>query len=517
MTVALLSLVSGARGASLDLLEVGGLYGTPGATNPSALWWNPAGLAVGGGHQLLIELAPTFAKVTGERTNPDYGEIEPIDTFPAEYDYSGTDTLSFSGVVPFVGVSSDLTVPGLGVGLGMMVPYAHGGNSDQEWGANRYAIREGSVQALHLTAGASYQLLDKIAAGVSFSFVDSTWYANTDSPTYPDLAWQIADEIGLTEPPPAYQDGYIEGQGYTSTLIFGGERADGTHGALKDQTFTLGAGLYVTPIGDKLGISVAFNKGVDLEHEGDLTMKFQCPPDYDTAARFGTERAGLCTATGGAVFEGRGTIGYALPSRFHLGVVVSPIERVRVEAMGAYVMWSAFTDFEIGTEISPDQVDVEDPALAEETAELVSQQRPWARGNVDTFWVGLDGKVEVNRFLTGGLRVVYDKSAVPSRVLSLNNYDADTVMVTGLAMVTPIEKIGIGASFGHYFLADRVVTDSAYSVDLARANPAGEDYYRENREIDRYYYPSANGTYTGTINRIGIVLKAQLGKDASRW
>jgi hypothetical protein len=84
-------------------------------------------------------------------------------------------------------------------------------------------------------------------------------------------------------------------------------------------------------------------------------------------------------------------------------------------------------------------------------------------------------------------------------------------------MLTPIEKIGIGASFGHYFLADRVVTDSAYSVGLAQADPDAEDYYAGSPERDRYFYPSANGTYTGTINRIGIVLKAQLGKDASRW
>jgi long-subunit fatty acid transport protein len=516
MTFALLSLVSGARAASLDLLEVGGAFGTPGATNPSALWWNPAGLAVGGGTQVMLEAAPTFATVKGDRANPDYGEVTPQDGFPESYDYGGTDTLKFDGVVPFFGVSSDLTLPGLGVGLGVMVPTAHGGNSDQQWGANRYALREGSIQALHVTGAVSYQLLGKVAAGLSVSFVDSSWYADTDSTTYPDLGWEIAAFGGTPEPPATFQDAYIEDRGYTSTLIFGGEDAQGDRGALKDQAVTLGGGVYVTPI-DKLGISLAFNKGVKLEHEGDLTMKFQCPPDHDTISRFATELTGLCTPEGGAVFEGTGKIGYSLPSRFHLGVVVSPIEKVRLEAMGAYVMWSEFTDFDITTEIAADQVDVEDPVQAEETAELVSQNRLWARANKDTFWAGVDGKVQVNRFFTGGLRVIYDKSAIPDSVLSLNNYDANTVMVTGLAMFTPIKQLGIGASYGHYFLATRNVTDSAYAVNLAQANPAADDYYAGNPQLDRYFYPSANGNYSGSIDRIGVVVKAQFMKDSPSW
>ena len=45
----------GAAGAaSLDLLEVGGAFGTPAATNPTAIWWDPAGIAVHGGTQVYV-------------------------------------------------------------------------------------------------------------------------------------------------------------------------------------------------------------------------------------------------------------------------------------------------------------------------------------------------------------------------------------------------------------------------------------------------------------------------------
>ena len=119
MTVFLL-LTSGAHAASLDLIEVGGAWGTPAATNPTALWWNPAGLAVGGGTQVHVEVAPTIGTVTAARDNPDYGELDPTyfaEGYPESYDYSGTDTLRYVGAVPFVGVSSghDVVIGGSSV------------------------------------------------------------------------------------------------------------------------------------------------------------------------------------------------------------------------------------------------------------------------------------------------------------------------------------------------------------------------------------------------------------------
>ncbi len=517
MTVLALSLLSTARAASLDLLEVGGAYGTVAATNPSALWWNPAGIAVNGGTQFLVEVAPTFAGLDATRTDPDYGDTNPAYygepfNLPEDPNYGGTDRIGFTGAVPFLGVTSDLSVKGLGVGLALAVPTARGGVSDEATNANRYALRGAMIQSLHLIAGGAYQYKDKVSLGVSGHFVDASYYADIDNTTYGDIAWAVAEEAGGFFSP-IFQDAYIEQEGYAARITMGGKDGD-DHGVLKDRTFTFSVGTHVTPLPKErlLDISLAYVHGVKLVTEGDVTLEFGCG---DATSQAAFQQAGLCDST----FEGTATIGYDLPGRIHLGVATSPVEKVRLEAMGAYVMWSAFTDFDITTDIAADQVPLDDPEAAAETADLVSQHRLWARDNVDTFWVGLDGKVQVHEYFTAGARVMYDHSAIPSYAVSANNLDNNTVTLSALAMLTPLgDKLGIGLSFGQSFLATREITDSRFGVNIAQADPDSDEFYGDNPAIDRYYYPSANGTYGGSISRLGITLKGGFGgKQASTW
>ena len=318
-----------ASAASLDLLEVGGAYGTPAATNPSALWWNPAGLAVRGGTQFLVEGAPTFGGLTAERANPDYGDLTAFEGFSDSYDYGGTERFSSLGVVPFVGVSSDLGLDGLGLGLGLYVPTAKSAKTDQEWGPNRFAAREGSIRAAHLSLGASYRIQDLLAIGLSGSVVDSSFYAKSDASVLPDLAWTVKGVTGLDELPGWYEDGRIEDRAYTSTLTLGGVDGDG-HGTLHDRTFTFGGGLYLTPT-DRLGISVAWNQGVRLEHEGDATFEFQCPPEADENGRPAAESSGTC----GTSVTGTVTASYRQPTQ-------APMSSRRTRSVGrrATPRWS---------------------------------------------------------------------------------------------------------------------------------------------------------------------------------
>jgi long-chain fatty acid transport protein len=518
MVFSLLLLSSEGRAASLDLLEVGGAFGSPAATNPTALWWNPAGLAVGGGTQFFVEGAPTLARVGVDRANPDYGEL-PTPTnpeFPSEYDYSGTEDFKYNGVVPFLGVSSDFGVDGLGVGLGMLVPTARGATSLTEDGVNRYAIREGNIQAIHFAGGAAYQIKDKVALGASFSFVQGSYYAATDTTTYPDLAWAVAEQFGSAAPPAQFQDGYTENIGYSTTAIFGGE-SGGKTGVLRDNAVTFGAGIHVTPLKKErlLDIAVSYNHGLRLDNRGDVTLKFKCPPSYDAISRLGTELRGLCdSATGeGSVLEGTGGIAFDLPNRIQLGISSSPVDALRLEVMGAYVFWSAFTDFEISTVVTPDAIPVDDEEAAQESADLVTQDRNWARDNRNTFWLGLDGKYQFSKVFGAGARVIYDRAAVPDNVLSANNLDMDTVMLTGLVMVNPIEKLGLGVSVGQYLAAARTTTTSAYGVSLAGADPASENYYAATPDAGRYYFPSANGTYRTSITRLGVSVRGTFGRD----
>ncbi|MBX2799571.1 MAG: outer membrane protein transport protein [Myxococcales bacterium] len=480
---------------SLDLIEVGGAWGSPGATNPTALWWNPAGLAAEGGTQFFGEIAPVSADVTVNRLNPDYGELQPFANFPTEYDYSGTDVLSRQALVPFLGLSSDFTLDRLGVGVGLYVPVARGGASDQELGANRFALREGNIQVVHASIGVAYQVLDQLGLGASVSLLDSTYQANVDTTIYPDLVDAIEEEVGkgsvLLTP---YGDGHMENPGYSTTTVFD----------LKDQALTFGVGLRARPLNnDLLVLALAYNHGVRVDNSGTVGFDFSCPPEHDAVGRLGANQRGICDAS----FDGVGTIGYQLPSRFHFGVVSQPIDRVRIEAFGAAVLWNQFTDFDITTAVDASEVDVDDPEIAAETAALVSREQQWARDNRATFFVGLDGKAQLHRLLGLGARVTYDRSAVPDQVLSANNLDNDTVILSALAFSSPVKQLTLGLSFSQHLLVERSTTSSAYGVTLNDDEAVGP----------RYFYPSGAGTYGGNLTRIGIVLRGRVGGSEFPW
>lgn len=489
----MVALASTGWAGGLDLLEVGGVWGTPGADNPTALWWNPGGLARGEGTQVFLEVAPTFGAVTAMRDNPDYGPVDPA-AFgdsgagaPDSYDYSGTDVLSTVAPVPFLGVSTDFGVEGLGVGASLSVPFGKGGALRDPEGPNRFHLRSGDIQAIYASVGGAYEILDHLSVGVSGSMVNSWWSADTDVSLYSDLANAIPGGV-----PDSFQDGYAELPGY----------AVGTVLTTRATSFTFGAGVSVRPLGDdRLDVSLSYNHGVRLDHEGEVRLQFACPPAYDDAALgAATGLIGICSDGTGASATGTATIGYNLPNRLHLGVTVRPTEQVRLEVMAGAVFWSAFGPYEIGTLVSSTQFpDAVNANAAAEAATISSQPRTWARDHRDTFWAGVDGKVGISDRVSVGGRALFDRAAIEAQSVSANNYDADALHLTGMVDVIPTEKLGLTLSFTQQFLAPRTVTESPYRIAVDQTEIPVE-----------YRFPSANGTYTGRISRVGVAVRARL-------
>jgi len=488
----ILVLCASASAGSLDLIEVGGAFGTPAATNATATWWNPAGLAVQPGSSALVEVAPTIGGVRVQRDNPDYGEIDTAglpEGFPRSYDYSGDDRVGFVGVVPFVGVKTDLGVDGLGIGAALFVPYGRGGELEPMNGPTRYMVRDATIQTVYGSLGAAWQFSDLVSVGVSGAVVRNRYVIDTDTSFYADLL-DGGRLTGRTEEQlSTFQDPFSEQPGYAVRSQFD----------LADTALSFGAGVYVTP-SERVGISLAYQHGLTLENEGDLALVFACPPEYDTVGRALADDIGTCDTT----VTGRGTIGYRLPGRVQGGVAVRPSERVRIEAMGAVVFWSVFDQYDIQPLVSPSAfVEAQSQGSRAVASDLASTARPWARDNRTSGWFGVDAKVGVTDRITVGGRAIYDRAAVPSRTLTANNYDADSLAVTGLFDIAPIEALSIALTVGHQALARRTVDDSAFAIWADReARPAQA----------RYFYPSANGVYRGGITRIGLTLRARLGE-----
>lgn len=460
----ILTFIATAAAASLDNLEIGGAWGLPTTSDAPAIWWNPAGLAAGQGTRVRLELAPLFATVDYTRTDPGAGATSFVE----------------SGVVPFFGVASDLGVRGLGVGAGLSVPYARGGSEYDEPSVGRWTLRDGSVQAAALQAGAAWEFDGRFAIGATGGLLLSSWSARVDNDTMPDIDHAIS-ELGQES---GYTDADLEDPEYATTLQFD---------PLRDTSFlwSVGGRAQVHP---KVVLALAFVSSVELRNSGDVSLQTGCPPQDDVIGRFGIESLGLCDAT----IDAAATVSYPLPWRVQGGVEVRPNRDLRLNLMGGFVKWSLFQDYEI----SIGQVAERNPTLDQEAVDLIEQDRQWARDNQDSFWGGLDVKWNPSDEWTLGGRLLHDQAAVPDAALSGNNYDADNWIVGMMASVRPFGPLEVGLSYSHHFLATRTITDSGFGMTLAD----------EGRNEDRWYYPHANGTYSGGINRLGLSVAGHFGR-----
>lgn len=457
----ILALLASAWGGSLDLLDVGGLWGSPAGSDAPAVWWNPGALAAGRGTRITLEIAPTIAAVNMDRYDPDWGGVQ-------QYRYFG--------VAPFLGVVTDGGVPGLGLGAAVYVPVARGARAVDPDGPGRSSFREGDIRTIAASLAASYQILGKVSLGASVSYLYGSWAAELDSEVATALADELVAENGGTQTDYYPDDAVIQDPRY-QTLI-------GLKGlAAHDVSF--GVGLHARPI-PQLELAVAYQHGWTAAHRGTATLSFDCPPSSDTLGRFGAEAKGLCDAD----MEADAVVAYRYPKRVHVGVAVSPVPELRLEAFGGWVGWSTFTDFDIDLS----NVRSLNTTLDDETTALLNKQRLWARDNRDTFFVGLDASYRLKERWRFGVRGTFDRAAVPDHALAPNNFDADTLLLGAQIGFAPIRQVEIALSFTEKVSFARDVRESAFDVAIDPAE----------RLEDRYFYPGMAGRYTAAIHRVAL-------------
>ena len=460
----LLSLMSLAGAASLDNLEVGGPWGTPTASDATALWWNPAGMAMGSGTRLIIDVERAIATVNYVRADPYNGGLDVYETF---------------GTIPFGGVVTDFGVKGLGVGIGGGAPIARGGEEKQAGGSGAYHMIMGATQQANFMLGAAYSPDPLISLGVTGMLVKGTWEGIIAFQNVTDLDENIS-ALGQES---GYTDAMIEDLSYAAIVQYEPLEATAMRAAI---------GLASQPI-DDLEIGASWVFGTTLVHTGGVTLNFSCPPQSDTLGRFGAEAYGICDES----IKANSDVTFAIPHRLRMGVAYTINELVRAELMGGWTGWSALDGFDIVMRDTAKLNDLDNP----ETTALIEKDRFWARDNENSTWFALDTKTYVGERWTLGARALHDRAAVPDSTMSPNNYDANTTTLTGLVAVSIIDQLEIGVRATHYMVATRVVTDSAYGVTLDEANA----------KAPAYFYPQMNGTYDSSISRFGLTLRGSFG------
>jgi long-chain fatty acid transport protein len=293
----------------------GGEHGNPMASNPTSIYYNPAGLAGIKGTDIYLEGLYALRSLSYDRP------AGAIDRQGASADYiaadSGKGQLTNLIVSPFLGVATDFGVDNLGVGIAFFTPF--GGqaifdkndtykNSSQfpgaYDGAQRWQDIEGTIRSSYISVGAAYKLPFGLSVGLSASAVlsvindiraynpdgsDDLTVSSTDGTTKEGRGWidvsnvTLALGVGVLYSPPDLPELKI-GLSYQSQPGFGKNTLKGQIklklGASPITVFPDGAVEQSLPDVIRLGVSYKATKELELNLWGQFerwsTFKSQC-------------------------------------------------------------------------------------------------------------------------------------------------------------------------------------------------------------------------------------------------
>ncbi len=255
-----------AHATGIAVARFGGEHGNPMASNPTAMYYNPAALALGSGTRLFIEGSFALRLYTYDRAQ---GAIDHPNTMPGTPDVgvnSGEGKASNLIISPFIGVASDLGVPGLGVALGFYTPFGGQTEWDQNTayegngmypgaldGPQRWHNINGTIRSSYITAAGAYKLPFGLSFGVSANLVMS-----------------VVDTIRASN-----VDGTDDVVNAAGGLQEGRAALD-----VKGNTFSLGVGLAYAPVEQvTVGISYQSQPGFgEMTLDGTLRTKLGASP-----------------------------------------------------------------------------------------------------------------------------------------------------------------------------------------------------------------------------------------------
>jgi len=384
------------------------------ASDPNAIWYNPAALTEVDGHELLIDVAvvtlnATFERADATNRNGDLQQFEEVEN-------EGTPQW-----VPQILFSTDFGRDDMALGAGFYAPYAPRYRFPED-GPQRYALIDNTKSIIfyqHLAFAYKPHPAISIGAGIQnmMAVIDVTTAASS--------------YIGLWGEP---EDQDLD-------LLFR------VHGQ-DFFTITGNAGIWSEPVeGLKLGTSVQFPATV-LDEEAEITVRLPTHYAFDNASLEGDSvRAQL-----------------ELPWIIRAGISYG-IEKVfDVEVAMTYETWSVHK--RIITD--PNDVRVTNvPTLGDLEVGPLNIERQFE----DTLSVHVGGDWHVlPDTLTVRAGLMYEQGAIPDKTYSVFQVDSDKIAPTvGLSWMVEAFRLDVAYSFIYQFPKD--IEDS----EVAQINPTYED------------------------------------------
>ncbi len=452
-------LAGSARAAGFATAKFGGEHGNPMADNPTAIYYNPAGIALSDGINIFVDGNIAFRSLTYTRT-PD-ASLKSEVREPADAVGANTGKASLFNVVaaPMAGVTAkgNLTDSiGLAGGLAFFVPFGGSATWDKNEnfrdnpkypgavdGTQRFYAINGKLQTIYISGALALSVKDWISFGVSggVALNDIDTLRSRDSSGNTDLA--------------------NEGRAW-----FKGSSV----------TPQLGGGIMITPMHDKDKLRIG--------------LSYQAPPNFGRMKVKGLLQKYLTGNLSGNV-SGQDDVELhqTLPDIFRVGVSFRPRNDLELRGFFDYTRWSLFDDQCIATAGTPCVIshggDPKGDGTFSKDGEVmpgsgsdkvqVNLPRRWH----DTASVRVGASYWVKQPIELFVGVGYDSAAAPAATLDPSLPDFYS-MSTSLGVTARVHK-NLAASLGYtqFFYFTRDTAGQAAQMPFPSNGPDTGGVYKQ--------------------------------------
>ncbi len=431
----LLLATAGASASGISVARFGGEHGHPTTKNATALYYNPAGIALSEGFHVFVDGTVAFRQASYSHSiQPNEpGALGDDGSVPGAND--GRADLFNVIASPMIGVTAKFG--DFAAGAAFYTPF--GGQS--AWSKNdkfendpnlpgpydgqqRYYNIEGHIRSSFITAGLGYHLKD---AGLAFGLTGNIILSSTKTLRAKSVAG--SNNLGANN----------EGRALLETT--------GTD-------FSMGAGVLWEAMKEQLW----------------LGMSYQSRPNFTGMnPQTGTQETFLGSETDpvGAEFF------TDLPDVYRLGVTYKIDPETELRLFGDYQRWSVLdTHHVINTDLSDQGVDEceanRNPGDPPGQGCLLAQKREWT----DTFGVRVGASRWLNKETELFAGAGYSSNAIPDKYLEPALTDFNSVSLSLGGRLEVVENVNVALSYTHLFYLTRD-TDGKSDHDLVRPPSSG--------------------------------------------
>jgi len=474
-----------AQAGGFAVARFGGEHGHPATDNPTALYYNPAGMAESEGTHILVDgvLAGRFAsydRPASAVSNPDFSNNLP----GAEGANYGKASLSNFIASPSIFVTSDFGLDWMAAGIGVYFPF--GGqaswdkndkfkNSDDFPGAydgpQRWHTMDGTIRSMYVTTGISFKIKK---AGLSFGVTGSAIRSEADT-----LRARNSDGSDNLGTPSANGVNLVEGRSWVDT--------EGWQG------------------GFGVGLMWDFGKLFTEDGRYFFGASYTSQPNVVGGMRLeGTLNQALAV---GQPNSSKVELEQTLPDIIRFGFRFRPTDKYEIRLSGDFQHWAVFDRqcvVDVGAECQIAGHD-EDASYAENRKNVFDNPGQYGAGpgaivlNIPRYWKNSGGvRAGFSYWFIDPLEtyigLAYDHNAVPSQTLEPALLDQNKLIPSIGLKYQIVKQFAVALTLQQVIYFERKVTNS----QLDEYNPPSRQ-------------PSGNGTYNQFITLANIYLQVTFG------